>query len=212
MSQAEAEIVVAVLKEAGGIVFDEQTGRYVLYDINAEISITWDEQADTVFGQMVAMYMQAARDREATATAAKVHGNSKQSKRPQHMYEIFRFNRDNPAKQEVVKTGISGTQLVPLPNLRGLADTSSLSLNQWTSLRASTQVRAFDRLEPPDSNIVHGYRIVKMGIPDRATALELEERNTQSLVESGHRLVHQKRPWPGQFELPPEELQIRVRD
>jgi len=143
LSQEEAEIMVAVLKEAGGIAFDQQTGRYVLYDINAEIPLTSEEQADTVFGQMVAMYVaqaQQARENDDATSVAKVHGNSKESKRPQHMYEIFRFNRDNPAKQEVVKTGISGTDLLPKPNLTSIA-TGNVKNSQWTSTRAETQVR-----------------------------------------------------------------------
>ena len=204
LSQEEAEIMVAVLKEAGGIAFDQQTGRYVLYDINAEIPLTSEEQADTVFGQMVAMYVaqaQQARENDDATSVAKVHGNSKESKRPQHMYEIFRFNRNEPHVQEVVKTGISGTDLLPKPNLTSIA-TGNVKNSQWTSTRATAQVNVFNKREPEGSNIVYGYRIKEINMPDRATALQKERENTRRLRETGHQLVEQRRPNPEAFDSP----------
>ena len=203
LSKADAEALVDILKAAGGIIFDGQTGRYVLYDITAEIPTTWDERADTVFGQMVAMYTAQAREKEESGVADRVHGNSKESKRPQHMYEIFRFNRNNPSKQEVVKTGISGITLVPGVNPTSLL-TGNVRNSQLISARAEKQVRGFNRLEPEGSNIVYGYRIVEINMPDRATALEREIQNTKDLRSQGHRLVEQKRPSPeiGTLKLP----------
>lgn len=96
-----------------------------------------------------------------TITNIKVHGNSKQSKKPKHGYKIY-----NKSTGDVVKVGISSEKI----RLDG------------KSYRAEKQVRAFNRIEKGekyDSRIM-GY------FPDRQSALSWEVLNSQYRYVQGH--------------------------
>ena len=99
-----------------------------------------------------------------------VHGNSKNSIKAQHGYEIY-----NKESGDVAKTGISGRPLN----------------NNGTSPRANTQVNALNRRAGGD---IYAARVVKTNIPGRAAALEWEKMNTHLLKEQGHILWNQRRP------------------
>ncbi|MDR1892294.1 MAG: hypothetical protein LBQ48_04735, partial [Oscillospiraceae bacterium] len=92
----------------------------------------------------------------APAVTAVPHGNSAQSTKPQHGYEIYDTNL--PADKNVVKTGISGQPL----NKNG------------TSPRANSQVNAWNKLE---GNGRYAARVVETGMPNRADALAWERKN-----------------------------------
>ena len=107
-----------------------------------------------------------------SAPTSQPHGNSAQSTKPQHGYEIY-----NKKTGDVVKTGISGQPL----NQNG------------TSPRANIQVNAFNKLEGDD---IYAARIVKQNMPGRAVALEWERNNTQNLWDLGNSLSKHQRPNP----------------
>ena len=100
------------------------------------------------------------------------HGNSMQSTREQHGYEIY-----NKQTGDVVKTGISGQPL----NQNG------------TSPRANLQVNAFNKQAGAD---IYAARIVNPSIPGREAALEWERNNTQVLWDLGNSLCKHQRPNP----------------
>jgi hypothetical protein len=97
------------------------------------------------------------------------NGNSKSSKRPQHMYEIF-----ETANDDVVKTGISGQPL----NQNG------------TSPRANRQVSKFNGEEGEGK---FRSRIVGKA-KTREKILSLEEQNAQRLRDEGNSMRRHSRP------------------
>ena len=92
------------------------------------------------------------------------HGNSKNSTKPQHGYEIYEKSNGNA---NVVKTGISGGTL----NSDG------------TSVRANTQVRRLNRQAGYDK---YAARVVANNIPGRQAALAWERLNTTRLFRLGN--------------------------
>ncbi len=106
------------------------------------------------------------------SSAAPPHGNSRQSTRPQHGYEIY-----NTETGDVVKTGISGQPL----NQNG------------TSPRANAQVNAWNKAEGPGT---YAARIGPTDMPGRAPALRWEQQNVNRLDRAGHSLAKHKRPRP----------------
>ena len=100
------------------------------------------------------------------------HGNSKESKKAQHGYEIYDSTNNEP-----VKTGISGSML----NKNG------------TSKRANRQVNKLNKAEEYDRY----YSVVKeTNLPDRKAALEWERSNAMRLHNEGYDLPMHKRPRP----------------
>lgn len=100
------------------------------------------------------------------------HGNSKESKKAQHGYEIYDSTNNEP-----VKTGISGSML----NKNG------------TSKRANRQVNKLNKAEEYDRY----YSVVKeTNLPDRRAALEWERSNAMRLHNEGYDLPMHKRPRP----------------
>ena len=101
----------------------------------------------------------------------KIHGNSKDSKKPQHLYEITDNEED-----DTFKYGISGEEL----NKNG------------TSNRANAQVNKL--------NLIAGIKkffakILNKDIDGRATALELEKQYVQDYFDKhGHNPIGNKRP------------------
>lgn len=115
-----------------------------------------------------------AADAAAAATrAAKkleaVHGNSRLSTRPQHLYEIY-----DTRNGDVVKAGISGRPL----NQNG------------TSPRANSQVNKWNR---EDGEGAYAARILDDEIPGRAEALEREASHANELREAGNSMRKHKR-------------------
>ncbi len=102
----------------------------------------------------------------------KIHGNSIDSMKPQHGYEIYNTNTS-----DVVKTGISGTPLN----------------NNGTSPRANRQVNQFNNSV---GEICFEARIVNPYIPNRRMALEWERDYTQLLWDQGNSLDRHVRPNP----------------
>lgn len=99
-----------------------------------------------------------------------VHGNSKLSTKPQHLYEIY-----DTRNGDVVKTGISGRPL----NQNG------------TSPRANSQVNKWNR---EDGEGTYAARIVDDGIPGRAEALKREASHANELREADNSMRKHKRP------------------
>lgn len=100
------------------------------------------------------------------------HGNSKESKKTQHGYEIY-----DSVNNEPVKTGISGSAL----NKNG------------TSKRANQQVNKLNKAEGYDRY----YAVVKeSNMFDRKTALEWERNNAIRLHNEGYDLTMHIRPRP----------------
>ncbi|MBM7872297.1 RHS repeat-associated protein, partial [Clostridium pascui] len=104
-----------------------------------------------------------------TIAKIKTHGNSKQSKKSQHGYEIYRKNTG-----DVVKVGISGGKV----RLDG------------KSYRAEKQVRDFNKQDGGD---IYASRIMGY-FPDRPSALEWEWLNAQFRYSQGHSMDHHLRP------------------
>ena len=101
-----------------------------------------------------------------------VHGNSIESKKSQHGYEIY-----DSVTNEPVKTGISGSKL----NKDG------------SSKRANQQVNKLNKAE--------GYnryyaKVKETNIPNRKAALEWERKNAMRLHNEGYELPMHKRPRP----------------
>ena len=103
---------------------------------------------------------------------SKVHGNSKQSTKLQHGYEIYEIKTG-----DVVKTGISGQKL----NQNG------------SSPRANTQVNSLNKVARYKK---YDARIVKINIEGRAAALEWEVQNALRLWEEGNSMNIHSRPQP----------------
>ena len=97
-----------------------------------------------------------------------VHGNSAQSTKPQHGYEIY-----DKKTGDVVKTGISGQPL----NQNG------------TSPRANSQVNAWGSDQ-------YGARVTAPYIPNRADALSWERANATRLWNEGNSMSKHVRPAP----------------
>ena len=106
------------------------------------------------------------------SSAAPPHGNSKQSTRPQHGYEIY-----NTETGDVVKTGISGQPL----NQNG------------PSPRANAQVNAWNKAEGPGT---YAARIGPTDMASRQVALNWERGNAKRLRDMGYSLARHKRPMP----------------
>jgi len=82
-----------------------------------------------------------------------IHGNSKESKKKQHLYEIV----DSLNDDETMKYGISGSEI----NKNGTSQRANSQVNKW--------------------NLIEGFkrffaRILKMNIEGRNNALELEKQ------------------------------------
>ncbi|WP_424406653.1 hypothetical protein [Pasteurella sp. PK-2025] len=109
----------------------------------------------------------------ASTPSTEPHGNSKDSTKTQHLYEIYDVETG-----DVLKTGISG---------------SSLNKN-GTSPRANRQVSKLngpvDDANPPK----YAARIIDDSIPDRKTALQREVENAQKLHDEGNSMSLHKRP------------------
>ncbi len=95
-----------------------------------------------------------------------VHGNSKQSMKPQHLYVIA----DKDGK--VLKTGISGGKL----NKNG------------SSRRANSQLK-----DAPEGSTAH---VVKENIPGRQAGLNTEQKATNILFKAKEPMKMHKRPQP----------------
>jgi RHS repeat-associated protein len=106
------------------------------------------------------------------SAAAPPHGNSRQSTRPQHGYEIY-----NTQTGDVVKTGISGQPL----NQNG------------TSQRANAQVNAWNNAEGPGT---YAARIGPTDVPGRTAALRWEQQNVNRLARTNHSLAKHRLPKP----------------
>ena len=109
---------------------------------------------------------------EAGKSAKVCHGNSRASTKPQHGYEIYNAKTGN-----VAKTGISGQPL----NKNG------------TSPRANRQVNQFNK---DAGNNIYAARVVEPNIPDRASALDWEKKNTTRLYREGNSMNKHKYPRP----------------
>ena len=114
----------------------------------------------------------AAADAYGLVAKKQVHGNSKNSTKIQHGYEIYEKETG-----DVVKTGISGQKL---------------NVNQ-TSPRANSQVNKWNKIEGEGK---YEARIVKKDMPNRSSALEWERNNTNRLSRERNTLSHHKRPKP----------------
>ena len=101
------------------------------------------------------------------------HGNSKESKKSQHGYEIY-----DTFSGEPVKTGISGGKLN----------------KDESSRRANSQVNKWNK-EPGNEGRYYA-EVVKTDMPDRATALEWEKQNATRLHDEGYELNKHQRPRP----------------
>ncbi|MGH8049970.1 MAG: RHS repeat-associated core domain-containing protein, partial [Arenimonas sp.] len=106
-----------------------------------------------------------------TSEVKPLNGNSKNSPKEQHRYEISDKDGD------VVKTGISGKAL----NKDG------------TSGRANVQVNSLNKTEGPGS---YTATVKETGIPGRRAALEAEKAATKELKSEGNTLRLQQRPKP----------------
>ena len=114
----------------------------------------------------------AASDAYGLVAKKQVHGNSKNSTKIQHGYEIYEKETG-----DVVKTGISGQKL---------------NANQ-TSPRANSQVNKWNKIEGEGK---YEARIVEKDMQNRSSALEWERNNTNRLSREGNTLSHHKRPKP----------------
>jgi hypothetical protein len=101
-----------------------------------------------------------------------VHGNSKESMKPNHRYEVVETKTG-----DVVKTGVSGQPL----NANG------------TSPRANPQVRALNNSEGAGT---YSSRVVESNLPGRRAALQAEQAATNRLKADGNSLRLQQRPKP----------------
>ena len=113
-----------------------------------------------------------AADAYGLVAKKQVHGNSKNSTKIQHGYEIYEKETG-----DVVKTGISGQKL---------------NVNQ-TSPRANSQVNKWNKIEGEGK---YEARIVEKDMQNRSSALEWERNNTNRLSREGNTLSHHKRPKP----------------
>ena len=113
-----------------------------------------------------------AADTYGLVAKKQVHGNSKNSTKIQHGYEIYEKETG-----DVVKTGISGQKL---------------NVNQ-TSPRANSQVNKWNKIEGEGK---YEARIVEKDMQNRSSALEWERNNTNRLSREGNTLSHHKRPKP----------------
>lgn len=121
--------------------------------------------------------LDAADAAQAAARAAKktaVHGNSKQSMKPNHLYEIYRVK---DGQEDVVKTGISSQKL----NQNGTSPRANRQVNQWNR---------------ENDGFTYEARIVEDSIPGRAEALRREQTNADRLWNEGNTLSKHKRPKP----------------
>ena len=114
----------------------------------------------------------AAADAYGLVAKKQVHGNSKNSTKIQHGYEIYEKETG-----DVVKTGISGQKL---------------NVNQ-TSPRANSQVNKWNKIEGEGK---YEARIVEKDMQNRSSALEWERNNTNRLSRERNTLSHHKRPKP----------------
>ena len=140
-----------------------------------EVATHADEAAAVIRQAENAGELASRADNVVTAqrsAAAPPHGNSRQSTRPQHGYEIYNTQTD-----DVVKTGISGQPL----NQNG------------TSPRANAQANAWNKAEGPGT---YAVRIGPTDMPGRAPALRWEQQNVNRLDRAGHSLAKHKRPRP----------------
>ncbi len=102
------------------------------------------------------------------------HGNSKKSKKKQHVYEIL----DSEKNDETAKFGISGQKL----NKNGTSPRANSQVNKW--------------------NLINGFirffaRILKKDIEGRKKALEIEEEYVREFKKEKGRLpLRQKKPNP----------------
>ena len=116
--------------------------------------------------------VRAAADAYGLVAKKQVHGNSKNSTKIQHGYEIYEKETG-----DVVKTGISGQKL---------------NVNQ-TSPRANSQVNKWNKIEGEGK---YEARIVEKDMQNRSSALEWERNNTNRLSRERNTLSHHKRPKP----------------
>jgi len=103
------------------------------------------------------------------------HGNSKKSKKEQHLYVIL--NKELPEGDNVVKYGISGQKLN----------------KDDSSPRANAQIKVLNLL----SNIVKYFaKILKKGIKGRKKALKIEQDHVDKYAEKhdGNLPTGSKRP------------------
>ncbi|MCA3000430.1 MAG: hypothetical protein ING75_17715, partial [Rhodocyclaceae bacterium] len=107
------------------------------------------------------------------------HGNSRNSTKPQHRYEIVDEKNINPKTQkpDVVKPGISGGEL----NQDG------------SSRRANSQVNKLNR-EAGEHR--YAATVTEKNIPGRAAALESERAAANQLRKDGNTLSQHVRPKP----------------
>jgi len=99
------------------------------------------------------------------------HGNSANSKKEQHGYEIYSVNDG-----DVVKTGISGGKIT----------------KKGKSYRATTQVNKFNReAKAKGSKKRYDSRIV-VKLPDRAKALKWEKLNANRLKKKNSMIKHRR--------------------
>ncbi|WBW96813.1 hypothetical protein [Oceanirhabdus sp. W0125-5] len=122
-------------------------------------------------GQVIENYKNRTKDKSKEKEKAVAHGNSKRSKKRQHVYEIY-----NIADGDVVKTGISGGKV----------------RRDGKSYRAERQVRVFNKLDK-EKGITYASRIIAY-CPDRISALTLEWYNTQYLYAMGNSMKYHKIP------------------
>lgn len=123
-------------------------------------------------GQLSNVLSTGSKVSEAVSSAKACHGNSKASTKTQHGYEIY-----NTKTGGVAKTGISGQPL----NKNG------------TSPRANQQVNKFNK---EIGEQLYDARVVKTNMPDRATALDWEKKNTNRLYSEGNPMNKHVRPIP----------------
>lgn len=101
----------------------------------------------------------------------KIHGNSKNSTKIQHGYEIY----DDTGN--AVKTGISGQSL----NKNGTSPRANSQVNKWNKEAGYEKYSA---------------TVVETNMPDRSTALEWERNNTNRLAQEGNDLYKHVYPKP----------------
>lgn len=113
--------------------------------------------------------------------ANSVHGNSKQSTKVQHGYEIYVSDKNHPLYNNVVKTGISGQKL----NKNGTSPRANQQVNKWNKTEGN----------------IFSARIVEPEIQGRQAALEWEQANTNRLDKEGHNMWHHQLPRPNWREM-----------
>jgi len=103
---------------------------------------------------------------------AVLNGNSKNSTKLQHGYNIFEMETG-----DVVKTGISGQPL----NKNGTSPRANSQVNKWNKEVGYDKYEAY---------------LVKRKLPNRQEALDWERKNAQRLWEEGNSMNKHKRPKP----------------